>query len=58
MTATRELTQTDALTERIDAQHDELLRKIDELDKQVTALLAEWTAVAEADATIATSSKS
>ncbi len=37
---TAELTQLMELDER----HDELLRQIDELDKQVAAVLAQWTA--------------
>lgn len=36
--------QTDDMMVRLDAQHDELLRRIDELDRQIEATLAEWTA--------------
>ncbi len=36
--------QTDDLMVRLDAQHDELLRRIDELDRQIEATLAEWAA--------------
>ena len=43
-------TQTDNLMVRLDAQHDELLRRIDELDRQVAKTLAEWAAEAEEDA--------
>ena len=28
----------------LDERHDELLRQIDDLDKQVAAVLAQWTA--------------
>ncbi len=39
--------QTDDLMVRLDAQHDELLRRIDELDRKIAATLAEWAAEAE-----------
>ncbi|MBR4832729.1 MAG: hypothetical protein IKU86_00140 [Thermoguttaceae bacterium] len=39
--------QTDELMVRLDAQHDELLRRIDELDRQIAATLAEWAAEKE-----------
>ena len=45
-------TQSDALAQRIDDQHNELLRKIDELDKQVTSLLEEWVGVAQTDSLV------
>ena len=48
-------TQSDALAQHIDDQHNELLRKIDELDQQVTALLEEWVGVAQADEIVAKS---
>ncbi len=41
--------QTDDTMVRLDAQHDELLRRIDELDRKIAATLAEWAAEAEAD---------
>ena len=41
--------QTDDVMVRLDAQHDELLRRIDELDRKISATLAEWAAEAEAD---------
>ena len=50
----REMTQaqTEILTQRIESQHDELLRKIDELDHRIAAMLEEWTTVASEDATL------
>ncbi len=42
--------QTDDLMVRLDAQHDELLRRIDELDRKIAETLAEWAAEAEEDA--------
>ncbi len=41
--------QTDDLMVRLDAQHDELLRRIDELDRKIAATLAEWAAEAKED---------
>lgn len=41
--------QTDDLMVRLDAQHDELLLRIDELDRKIAATLAEWAAEAEAE---------
>ncbi|MBP3556415.1 MAG: hypothetical protein J6K20_01755 [Thermoguttaceae bacterium] len=41
--------QTDDLMVRLDAQHDELLRRIDELDRKIAATLADWAAEAEED---------
>ena len=32
---------------RLDLQHEELLRKIDELDKRIQVILSEWTRVDE-----------
>ncbi|MDO5307894.1 MAG: hypothetical protein Q4G03_00135 [Planctomycetia bacterium] len=42
-------TQKDDLTCRLDAQHDELLKKIDELDLQVQAAIEEWSKVVKED---------
>ena len=39
-------TQTDDLMVRLDSQHDELLRRIDELDRKISETLAEWAAEA------------
>ena len=44
--------QADALSRRIDAQHDELIKKIDELDRLVTKALEEWTSVVAKDDSI------
>lgn len=42
--------QTDDVMVRLDAQHDELLRRIDELDRKIAETLAEWAAEAEEEA--------
>ena len=42
-------TQCDKTTQHLEAQHEELLRKIDELDKRVSEVLAEWIQVADQD---------
>ncbi|MBQ2038492.1 MAG: hypothetical protein II561_05460 [Thermoguttaceae bacterium] len=34
--------------QRIDSQHDELIRKLDELDKQIADALAQWAPVGDA----------
>ena len=38
--------QTDDLMVRLDAQHDELLQRIDELDRKIAATLAEKSVIA------------
>ena len=42
-------THTDDLMVRLDAQHDELLQRIDELDRKIAATLAEWAKEAKED---------
>ena len=42
-------TQCDKTTQRLEAQHEELLRKIDELDKRISEVLEEWTQIANQD---------
>ncbi len=44
MTQTTQSTQAtyDATSRRIEKQHAELLRKLDELDKRIELVLAEW----------------
>ena len=41
--------QYDQTTRRLESQHEELLRKIDELDRKGAEVLAEWTQIAEQD---------
>ena len=41
--------QCDKTARRLETQHEELLRKIDELDRKVAEVLAEWTQIAEQD---------
>jgi phage shock protein A len=43
-------TQCEKTTQRLEAQHEELLRKIDELDKHVAEVLAEWTQIKDFNA--------
>ncbi|MBQ9812755.1 MAG: hypothetical protein IJM54_05530 [Thermoguttaceae bacterium] len=45
MTQTTQATEAkyDAASKRIESQHDELLVKLDELDKRIEAVLAQWT---------------
>lgn len=51
LTACYTMTQvkSEKTTQRLEAQHDELLRKIDELDKRVAEVLAEWAQISEQD---------
>lgn len=44
--------QCDKTTKRLDALHEELLRKLTELDLRVTNVLAEWGQVAEHSPTV------
>ena len=40
-------TEIEETKKRLDFQHEELLRKIDELDKRIQVILSEWTRVDE-----------
>ena len=39
--------QTDDLLIRLDTQHDDLLRRIDDLDLKIAAVLEDWSPAAE-----------
>ena len=43
------LSQYDATAKKIEAQHEELLRKLDELNERIQSVLSEWTQNAQTD---------
>ncbi len=44
--------QSDKITQRLESQHDDVLRRIDELDRQILATLQEWSSVVEKDVAV------
>jgi len=45
-------TQSEKITQRLETQHDDVLRRLDELDRQILATLLEWSSVVEKDVAI------
>lgn len=50
--------QTDDLMVRLDEQHDDLLRRLDDLDAKIAAVLEEWSPGSEPQASPTPSLKS